>query len=280
MCVRLLAKTNRQGHRSATLGFTLIELVVVIAIFGLLAAILIPAISLVRDSARLMNCASNLRQIGTAIVVYTQDARGLLPYFNGVTINHRGHEGGPLDYLMADSLGFTMAADQVVNSSTGNRVFVCPAGPYRRTQAQVLWNGIKTVWVDGQGTAGLYDDRNSYEGSMYYLYENSNPVYSVGPNKNGRDLRLSALARPAQTPWQFCSNRGAPGTGGFAGLQGYAMHRRYERPTLFLDGHMKVLVSNLGKTGGGNNLDPSVQSLMVPPFNPWNPTFEYQFPEY
>jgi general secretion pathway protein G len=54
-------------------GFTLLELLIVIAIIGLLAAILFPVFSRVRDGARRASCLSNLRQLGNAVRMYTQD---------------------------------------------------------------------------------------------------------------------------------------------------------------------------------------------------------------
>ncbi|NUL81565.1 MAG: prepilin-type N-terminal cleavage/methylation domain-containing protein [Armatimonadetes bacterium] len=54
-------------------GFTLIELLVVIAIIAILAAILFPVFTQARESARLTQCGSNMRQLGTAWMMYAQD---------------------------------------------------------------------------------------------------------------------------------------------------------------------------------------------------------------
>jgi prepilin-type N-terminal cleavage/methylation domain-containing protein len=54
-------------------GFTLIELLVVIAIIAILAAILFPVFAQAREKARAATCLSNLKQVGMATRMYTQD---------------------------------------------------------------------------------------------------------------------------------------------------------------------------------------------------------------
>ena len=70
---------NKQAPRPNNIGFTLIELLASIAIIGVLMAILIPAIGRIKASAQNANCASNMRELGQGLLLFTQDNKGQLP---------------------------------------------------------------------------------------------------------------------------------------------------------------------------------------------------------
>ena len=99
-------------------AFTLIELMVVLGIIGLLAALLLPAMHRGKESAQSALCKGNLRQLGAAMTLYVQEARkyqGFYTFFN-------------LDELHTGTWSFNPGIQRWLPYLSGNhRVFYCPA---------------------------------------------------------------------------------------------------------------------------------------------------------
>src|SRR5205809_1822128 len=104
-------------------GFTLIELLVVIAVIAIIAAILFPVFAQARERARMSACASNMKQIGTALMMYTQDYDETFPC---IRFHEWSAEKGKFCYVWKNALRpYLKSLD----------VFGCPSNPLSRSIA-------------------------------------------------------------------------------------------------------------------------------------------------
>jgi prepilin-type N-terminal cleavage/methylation domain-containing protein len=95
------------NHFRARLAFTLVEMLVVITVIGVLAALLLPALGRAKESARATACLSNLRQVGTALQLYVQDNNNRLPVMYDALISTNGPSTNTatIDIVLTNYLG-------------------------------------------------------------------------------------------------------------------------------------------------------------------------------
>jgi len=117
-------------------AFTLIELIVVIAIVGLLAALLFPVFSQARKNSRQSVCLSNLRQLSTATLMYVQDYDEIVPNVTGANTGV-DMRGGWIYFSAVGNLWASPPVPPTFDVTQGTiypyirdkRVYICPSDP-------------------------------------------------------------------------------------------------------------------------------------------------------
>ena len=205
-------KFSTDKRRVGNTGFTLIELLVVIAIISILASMLLPALQAAKESAYMVNCGSNLGQIGKATFQYTNENDHVLPGLAAIV----SEPGGPNGYLVTGDV------------ATGR-----------------LWPYLddRNVWLCAR------DDR--FNSSVEAWHRDATFSYSVaqytrpGGSFFGDGYPLSHFSRPEEFPY-FVEENTDPdyhkwvindpffGYGDMAGIR----HKNMFFLVLFMDGHV------------------------------------------
>jgi len=126
--------------------FTLIELLIVIAIIAILAAMLLPALNKARDRAKQSSCLNNLKQIGGAINFYAKDYNDFIVPTNGRTEYDGSMHSTPWSFLLSTNrasggskygLGYLPGNAWDLDIRDPKSLLNCPAIPIEQTKCPI-----------------------------------------------------------------------------------------------------------------------------------------------
>ena len=194
--------------------FTLIELLMVVAIIGILAAMVLPALSKAREKGKRASCLSNIKQIGLTTVIYGDDFEGFIPpnemgqVYNPNETDHNLREAttiyGGGHFL---TLGYLPSAN----------VFGCPSNMSNGSLSSYVLDpdSVRTGWNSGGNQFSAYFYRAISNGADQRIY-----------NLEVNGVRKSALFM------DYCTNSGG----------GQIANHNFDYTNIvFRDGHAKGL---------------------------------------
>ncbi len=216
------------NRRMSRLGFTLVELLVVISIIGMLMALLLPAVNAARESGRANTCRNNMRNLALAIISYESTAGAYPGYYDGIRSNSSNtFIGRPLAYMVFPQLerndlyetygaqttsgGITVGTNSSL-TDTSVQILIdflqCPSNPH-----QTAGSISPTAFVYNCGRAGTNDSFNN--GVFTYRYNStSRGAGNSSANLTSHDGTTNTLMlsenigsqNQAQTLGGWCSN--------------------------------------------------------------------------
>lgn len=250
-------KSGRKAVKNLS-RFTLVELLITIAIIAILAAILLPALNRARQKAKDISCLSNLKQIGLYLMEYTEQNNGYFPKANGLLT--AGAESWSGSGRWQDGLYALKSGKKTANklhwrtsdNTTPSRpadIFGCPA------QENLPWNGANTTF----GFMAHYMINSYISNYSGEAYVKNNATYNI---RNVRSAaRKMAIAdgerRNCGGPSYACP---LAETRANLWAQSYGMHRLRHLSNrgvnvLFIDGHsasrrIDSIPENIGSVNG------------------------------
>jgi prepilin-type N-terminal cleavage/methylation domain-containing protein/prepilin-type processing-associated H-X9-DG protein len=200
----------KQSKMQISRGFTLVELLEVIAIIGILVSMILPAIQYARESARRTQCKSNLRQIGLSLTGYLdqQGPRGVFPAAARTPNTER---------MIAESLGLEPKPslfDVLTTFCEGNlELFQCPSDFLDERSAKISGGGEYETYFEKEGL--------SYEYESKYAGKTRQDVLDRRDGQRG--------SGEVWVVYDFNAFHGSPGEDG-------------SRNFVYLDGHVDALI--------------------------------------
>ncbi len=230
-------------------GFTLIELLVVIAVIAVLAAILFPVFAGARESARQSSCASNLGQLGKAVLMYADDHNGKLITFCAFSRDWSTIEFSYQKWRTGQLYPYVKSSRNVCRCPSDTRM-----SNYGSSSSNFAFSYAVNTWITWHAThPGLnVDDSASFNKTipsatgpdgmpLSYFRRPSKTIALVGQNT---DRRLATM------PEQNINDQI------FYGVDLSANRHNGRANAVFLDGHVKA-VPGLAQQSTGKYSDGS-----------------------
>jgi prepilin-type N-terminal cleavage/methylation domain-containing protein/prepilin-type processing-associated H-X9-DG protein len=228
-------------YRNTRKAFTLIELLVVIAIIAILAAILFPVFAQAREAARKTSCLSNLKQMGLAMLMYTED-------FDEKMVLWEQGSGN----LFFDSQGFALSYDRILQPYLKNNVISgCPSdlsdkgfAPYGGVYAK------RSYAIPGNIGGNWCNTSTNPEPNPPVLAQMAEPTYTIMLDERDNCASGDAGEDP-HAIWGWCSVNDAESE--------TAWRHNLQANYVYADGHAKSAPwqkSNAeGDSAGGHSVD-------------------------